>query len=28
MWAESEGPGHGTTVHVLLPRRPGDPTSD
>jgi signal transduction histidine kinase len=24
MWAESDGPGRGTTVHVLLPRRSGD----
>ncbi len=23
MWAESDGPGRGTTVHVLLPRRTG-----
>ncbi len=25
MWAESGGPGRGTTVHVLLPRHPRDP---
>ncbi len=23
IWAESPGPGRGTTMHVVLPRRPG-----